>query len=142
VRYYLMSIKPKFGEEILSGAKKYELRRLAGPLVEPGDRVFLYFTKPVAAVAGHFTSGVVFIVPPRNLPRLLAELGDVGVGEEDVKYVEGARYAMLIQVKAPTQCAKPVKPADAGLRPPPSYRRIDKRAADQLLAMCNSNIQV
>jgi Uncharacterized conserved protein, COG4933 len=142
VRYYLMSIKPKFGEGILAGAKRYELRRLAGPLVEPGDQVFLYFTKPAAAVAGHFTSGVVFIVPPRNLLRLLAELGDVGVGEEDVKYVEGARYAMLIQVKAPTRCAKPVKLADAGLRPPPSYRRIDKRAADKLLALCNSNIQV
>jgi predicted transcriptional regulator len=38
VRYYLMSIKPKFGEGTLSGAKKYELRRLAGPLVEPGIR--------------------------------------------------------------------------------------------------------
>ncbi len=46
---------------------------------------------------------MVFLVPSRNLPRLLAELGDVGVGEEDVKYVEGARCAMLIQVKAPTR---------------------------------------
>jgi predicted transcriptional regulator len=46
---------------------------------------------------------VVFLVPSRNLPRLLAELGDVGVGEQGVKYVERARYAMLIQVKAPTR---------------------------------------
>jgi len=134
----LMSIKPKFGEEILSGAKKYELRRLAGPLVEPGDQIFLYFTKPAAAVAGHFVAGVVFLAPVENLPRLLKELGDVGIGEEDLKYVEGARYAMLIEVKNRARCAKLVKPADLGLRPPPSYRRIDKRTADKLLAMCNS----
>jgi len=59
-----------------------------------------------------------------------------------MKYVEGARYAMLIQVKTPTRCARPVKPAEAGLRPPPSYIRIDRRTADKLLALCNSNIQV
>ncbi len=133
-----MSIKPKFGEEILSGAKKYELRRLAGPLVEPGDQVFLYFTKPAAAVAGHFVAGIVFLAPVENLPRLLKELGDVGIGEEDLRYVEGARYAMLIEVKNSTRCTKPVKPADVGLRPPPSYRRIDKRTADKLLALCSS----
>jgi predicted transcriptional regulator len=118
--------------------KKYELRRLAGPLIEPGDHIFLYFTRPVAAVAGHFVAGVVFLAPVENLPRLLKELGDVGIGEEDLKYVEGARYAMLIEVKNRTRCAKLVKPADVGLRPPPSYRRIDKRTADKLLALCSS----
>jgi predicted transcriptional regulator len=138
VAFYLMSIKPKFGEEILAGVKKYELRRLAGPLIEPGDHIFLYFTRPVAAVAGHFVAGVVFLAPVENLPRLLKELGDVGIGEEDLKYVEGARYAMLIEAKNRARCAKLVKPADVGLRPPPSYRRIDKRSADKLLAMCNS----
>ncbi|MFZ8810639.1 MAG: hypothetical protein ACO2PN_21345 [Pyrobaculum sp.] len=136
--FYLMSIKPKFGEEILAGVKKYELRRLAGPLIEPGDYIFLYFTKPVAAVAGHFVAGVVFLTPVENLPRLLKELSDVGIGEEDLRYVEGAHYAMLIEAKNRALCAKTVKPADVGLRPPPSYRRIDKRTADKLLAMCNS----
>jgi Uncharacterized conserved protein len=139
---FLMSIKPKFGEEILAGVKRYELRRLAGPLVEPGDVVFLYFTRPVAAVAGYFTAGVVFLAPVENLPRLLAELGDVGVGEEDMKYAEGARLVMLIQVKDPVRCARPVRPGEAGLRPPPSYRRVDKRVAERFLALCNSNIQV
>ena len=138
VAFYLMSIKPKFGKEILAGVKKYELRRLAGPLIEPGDRVFLHFTRPVAAVAGHFVAGVVFLAPVENLPRLLKELGDVGIGEEDLRYVEGARYAMLIEVKNRARCAKSVKPADVGLRPPPSSRRIDKRTADKLLALCNS----
>jgi predicted transcriptional regulator len=106
--------------------------------VEPGDQVFLYFTKPAAAVAGHFVAGIVFLAPVENLPRLLKELGDVGIGEEDLRYVEGARYAMLIEVKNRTRCTKPVKPADVGLRPPPGYRRIDKRTADKLLALCSS----
>jgi predicted transcriptional regulator len=44
----------------------------------------------------------------------------------------------LIEVKNSTRCTKLVKLADVGLRPPPSYRRIDKRTADKLLAMCSS----
>lgn len=135
-RYILMSIKPRFGWEILSGRKKYELRRLAGPLVEPGDVVYLYFTKPTAAVAGRFTAGVVFVAPPSNIPQLLAELGDVGVGGEDMEYVRGARYAMLIQVREPAQCRAPVKLSDLGLRPPPSYRRLDRYTGGRLDVLC------
>jgi len=131
-----MSIKPKFGWAILRGEKRYELRRLVGRLIEPGDVVYLYFTKPVGVVHGLFEAGVVFLTPVKNLATLLAELGDVGVGEEDLKYVEGARYAMLIEVKNPRQCNKPVPPAEAGLRPPPSYMRIGKREAEALAELC------
>ncbi|NYR14405.1 hypothetical protein HC235_00140 [Pyrobaculum arsenaticum] len=131
-----MSIKPRFGDEILSGSKKYELRRLVGPLVELGDVVYLYFTRPVSAVAGRFTAGLVFIVPPENLGRLLAELGDVGIGEDDLKYVEGARYAMLIQVRNPARCRAAVRLSEIGEPPPPSYRKIAKKKAEQLATLC------
>lgn len=131
-----MSIKPKFGEEILKGLKKYELRRLVGPLVEPGDLVYLYFTKPVGAVVGRFTAGIVFLVPMRSISRLLGELGDVGIGAEDLEYVKGAKYAMLIQVKNLEACTAPVKLSEAGLRPPPSYRRLKGREAEALSRLC------
>lgn len=131
-----MSIKPRFGDEILSCSKRYELRRLVGPLVEPGDVVYLYFTRPVSAVAGRFTAGLVFIVPPENLGRLLAELGDVGVRKDDLKYVEGARYAMLIQVRDPARCRTAVRLSEIGEPPPPSYRKVAKKTADLLFALC------
>lgn len=131
-----MSIEPRFGWEILNGYKKYELRRLAGPLVEPGDVVYLYFTKPIAAMAGRFTAGIVFIAPPPNIPQLLAGLGDTGVGKEDMEHIRGARYALLIQVREPTQCRASVKLSDIGLRPPPSYRRLDKATGERLDELC------
>ncbi|ACB39891.1 conserved hypothetical protein [Pyrobaculum neutrophilum V24Sta] len=131
-----MSIKPQLGRQILAGQRRCELRRLAGPLVQPGDAVYLYFTKPAAAVAGRFTAGLVFIAPPRSLPRLLQQLGDCGVGEEDTRRVQGARYAVLIEARSPAPCAAPVPPAAAGLRPPPSYRRLDPRSAARLEALC------
>ena len=92
-----MSIKPRFGEEVLSGSKRYELRRLVGPLVEPGD---------------------------------------VGVGEEDLKYVEGARYAMLIQVRDPARCRTAVRLSEIGEPPPPSYRKVAKKKAERLATLC------
>ena len=131
-----MSIKPRFGEEVLSGSKRYELRRLVGPLVEPGDVVYLYFTRPVSAVVGRFTAGLVFVVPTENLGRVLAELGDVGVGEEDLKYVEGARYAMLIQVRDPSRCRTAVRLSEIGEPPPPSYRKVAKKKAERLATLC------
>jgi predicted transcriptional regulator len=131
-----MSIKPKFGEEIAQGVKRYELRRLVGPLIQPGDEIFLYFTRPVSAVMCAFRAGLVFLSPVRSLRRLLAELGSVGIGEEDLKYVEGARYAMLIEVRDLRKCLTPVRLHDVWLRPPPSYVRLRQDAAARLSHAC------
>lgn len=57
--------------------------------MEPGDLVYLYFTKPVGAVVGRFTAGILLLVPMWSISRLLGELGDVGIGAEDLEYVKG-----------------------------------------------------
>nr|KJR74186.1 MAG: hypothetical protein TU35_01640 [Thermoproteus sp. AZ2] len=131
-----MSIKPKFGEEILSGFKRYELRRVAAGLIEPGDVVYLYFTRPIAAVVGWFEAGVVYIAPPANLREVAAALGDIGLGDEDWRYVEGAKYAMLIEVKRRARCGRPLPLGELGLRAPPSYARLRPAAARELARLC------
>ena len=50
---YLMSIKPLFAEQILSGQKRYELRRRAGE-ISAGSLVVLYASNPVKAIVGEF----------------------------------------------------------------------------------------
>lgn len=135
-RVFLMSIKPKFGEGILSGSKRYELRRMAAGLIEPGDLVYLYFTRPVAAVAGWFEAGVVYIAPPANLREIATALGDIGLGEEDWRYAEGAKYAMLIEVKRRARCKRLLPPSEIGLRAPPSYARLRPAAARELARLC------
>lgn len=135
-RRFMMSIRPKFGEQILGGRKRYELRRMVAGLIEPGDLIYLYFSRPVSAVVGLFSAGVVYVAPPENLEKIAELLGDVGLGEEDWLYVRGARCAMLIEVRSPSRCARPLKLAELGLRPPPSYMRLSPSAARRLHGLC------
>jgi len=46
-----MSIKPKYGLEILRGRKKVELRGSVGTIT-PGDVVVLYLSSPIQAIGG------------------------------------------------------------------------------------------
>ncbi len=47
----IISIKPKFARAILSGEKSIELRRRIPP-IEAGSRLWIYETRPTAAVVG------------------------------------------------------------------------------------------
>jgi Uncharacterized conserved protein len=42
----LMSIKPGFGDAILDGRKRAELRRMVNGPITPGDLVVLYLSSP------------------------------------------------------------------------------------------------
>lgn len=134
----LMSIKPKFGVEILGGHKKYELRRLLGYLIKPGDSVLLYFTRPARVLAGEFTAGVVFVAEPRRLRAIVEELGDVGIYDEDWEYVEGAKMAMLIEARNPVKCANEVGVDEVKKYAfiPPSYSPLRRSAARKLKELC------
>ena len=47
----LLSVRPRFAESILEGAKSAEIRRLR-PTARPGTPVIIYATRPLAAVVG------------------------------------------------------------------------------------------
>ncbi len=126
---FLMSIKPWFGEDILKGTKKFELRRFVGGQIRPGDAVYLYFSSPVRAIMGKFTVGSVCVAPVVQLRELVSKLGEIGVGEEDWMYVTGSRLAMIIEVREPQPCARPIDPKSLGLKPPLSYYRLSKTAS-------------
>ncbi|MCD6409419.1 MAG: ASCH domain-containing protein [Candidatus Verstraetearchaeota archaeon] len=124
----LMSIKPRFGEQILAGVKKIELRRMFQPVVR-GDRVILYFSSPVKALVGEFTAGEVYSGAVEEVKRLVKKMGEVGVGEEDWLYVVGARRALAIEVMEPKRYPRMV-PLEVlrrripGFMPPMSYLRL------------------
>ena len=121
----LLSIKPKFAEEILSGAKRFELR--AGSGIPPGARVILYASSPVKAIVGEFTAGRVFVGSYEYVVRAVDSVPGSGVGEEDYGYIRGRRRrAMAIEVVNPVKYCKPIPLRElrrAGLRGPPrSYQ--------------------
>ena len=124
----LMSIKPKFGEHILAGEKKIELRKMFQPVMK-GDRILLYFSSPVKALVGEFTAGEVYSGAVEEVKRLVEKMGEVGIGEEDWLYVVGARRALAIEVVEPKRYPRMV-PLEVlrrripGFMPPMSYLRL------------------
>jgi len=120
-----MSIKPKYGLEILRGRKKVELRGFVGTIAS-GDVVVLYLSSPVQAIGGEFRVGrVVFGVD--EIKRLVEGLKDPGVDEEDWSYLIGRRRPMAIEVLDPLEyelkvTLQALRSEVPGFKPPRSYR--------------------
>ncbi|MHC1600939.1 MAG: DNA-binding protein [Candidatus Nezhaarchaeales archaeon] len=126
-RVLLMSIKPKYGYDILRGIKKIELRGFVGDIA-PGDIVVLYLSSPVQAICGEFRVGrVVFGLEEAR--RFVDNYGDSGVSDEDWLYVIGKKRPMAIEVLNPIEYPVKVTLSDLrrlipGFRPPLSYRSV------------------
>ncbi len=104
----LMSIKPGFGDAILDGRKKAELRRLVNAPITPGDTVILYLSSPRKAIEGFFRAERVYIGRRSELMRIARGLGDLGLREGDWNYVDEDREGMMIIVSEPRRCIKPL----------------------------------
>lgn len=71
----LMSIKPRYAEQILSGKKRVELRRMFSPRWA-GHRVVLYASNPVGALVGEAKIAHVVAAPPKDIwPAFGSQLG-------------------------------------------------------------------
>jgi len=121
----LMSIKPKYGLEILRGRKKVELRGFVGEIAS-NDVVVLYLSSPIQALGGEFKVGrVVFGV--EEIKRFVESIEDPGVDKEDWSYLVGKRRPMAIEVLGPVEyevkvTLRALREEVPGFRPPMSYR--------------------
>ncbi|RLG77621.1 MAG: DNA-binding protein [Thermoprotei archaeon] len=129
--YVLMSVKPVFANEILSGTKKYELRS-KGQRIETGDVVIVYASAPVKSIVGLFRVGEVFIVEYPELVRLFQRGVLRGVTERDIQFMYGKKRPILVlEVVEPKRIATPITLAELreimpGFRPPINYLRISR----------------
>lgn len=114
-RDVLMSIRPDYAEAILSGSKKYELRRRR-PSFAPGSRIVVYSSSPDQHLLGTFEAGAIHEADPAALWELVA--GQAGVTAE-VFYAYFARcdVGYAIEVLRPTR----LEPQRLRFRPPQSY---------------------
>ena len=124
-----MSIKPRYSRKIFAGLKKYELRRFTGTTIVEGSKIIVYESGHVKAIVGEFTAGKVFEGDYNTLRRMLSKHIGRGIDREDLKYIEGARRAMAIQVLNPTLYNIKVKLNQLrniipGFMPPISFRRL------------------
>lgn len=70
---YILSIKPKFVEKILSGDKKFEFRRIIPKNIGMGDVVYIYSSSPVKKVIGYFVVSTIIKDSKESLWRKTEE---------------------------------------------------------------------
>ena len=116
----IISIRPNFAAAILSGSKTVELRRRIPPL-EIGTRLWIYATRPTAAVLG--SAIVVAIV--RGTPDAVWEAYSEQAAithDEFNSYFEGAREAIGISLtnvrRVPPIEIEKLRQMRAGFHPP------------------------
>lgn len=119
-RVALLSIRPKYAEEILAGRKRVEFRRR--PLPQDVTRVVIYATAPVARVVGAFQVEAVDSTTPSEAWRQYHQVG--GIGREDFEsYYEGTDTAHVIRIRDVEIANSPfaLSEVDESLRPPQSF---------------------
>ena len=94
----IISIHPTYANAILAGEKTIELRRRT-PKLSSGMRLWIYATRPTAAVIGFVTVQQVARAHPRTIWQKHRD--GTGVDHESFKaYFEGAQEAIAIMLQA------------------------------------------
>lgn len=94
----IISIRPTYADAILAGTKTIELRRRV-PTVRSGTRLWIYATRPIAAVIGVATIADVTRAHPRTIWRRHADASGVDHASFQA-YFHGAQEAVAILLAA------------------------------------------
>jgi len=116
----LISIRACYIERILSGFKKYELRKS-----KPGKQVekfFVYVPAPVQKILYTFVPGKIMEDTPQNLWRKIGHLSGL-TEEEFLKYFNGARKGVAIEILNFRKLPEPLSIEDVlpGKKPPQNF---------------------
>lgn len=115
----ILSIKPEFVEEIISGKKKYEYRK---SIFKRNDisSVVVYATKPYGKVVGEFEIGNILIDEPKNIWEQTKEFSGITKSYFN-SYFKGSKKGFAIQIKDFKKYDNPLDlyDFDKGLKVPP-----------------------
>lgn len=120
----LISIRPRFAQDILAGTKTTELRRRA-PACKPGDVVVMYETSPTKAIVGIAIVEGIDDGPTEGLWK--AARGSAGVSREEYRsYFSGVVRGSAIRLSGARPLRRPIPLAEAqelapDFRPPQSW---------------------
>lgn len=123
----LLSIKPKYVEEIMNGNKKYEFRKSIFRYREAIELVYVYSTSPVKKIVGVFTIETIIEDHPRNLWEKFKEFS--GIEEKEFfTYFGRSKKGFAIGIGNVEVFGNPIDPKISipGFVPPLSFRYIDE----------------
>lgn len=116
----VFAIRPQFVAGFRSGAKQWEYRR-GRPLVEVGDTVLIYETRPTSAIVASAIVHAMFIGSPAEIWAETGHLGGIEKRTFDRYFVGRERGSALLLV--PTWLDESVK-LPAGMAAPQSWARL------------------
>jgi predicted transcriptional regulator len=124
----LLSIKPKYVEEIFKGNKKYEFRKSIFRLTDELERVYIYSTSPVKKIVGTFTIETIIEDHPKALWKKFKDFS--GISKNEFFNYFGANkkgYAIAIGEIEIFDCPSDPRIFIPDFVPPQSFRYIDKK---------------
>lgn len=132
----LLSIRPRFVEQILAGSKAVELRRVR-PRVNAGDLIVVYASGDQKAIVGAFAISAVVAEKPAKLWRRFGPKTGMSKREFD-SYFEGVSQGYGFEVGKRWQLPKPVtlavlRKTVPGFHPPQSYRYMEMQKIELIL---------
>ena len=126
-RTVLMSIKPKYVEEILKGTKHFEFRRV---LFKHGevDRIIIYASSPVKKVVAEFNIAGIITDSPEFLWERCKKYSGID-RESFMRYFSDKQKGFSIVIKDLTVYKRPIDPYERleNFRPPQSYMYLDDK---------------
>lgn len=123
----LLSVKPRFANAILDGAKSFEFRRLLFRKREV-KRVVIYASSPVQKVIGEFQVEEVLSMEPEELWSVTCHAAGLEKEKFD-EYFAGRGTAHALRVSRPQRYPEPLDLMSVcGIRrPPQSFQYIAER---------------
>ena len=121
----LLSIKPKYVDQILKGNKKYEFRKTVFNK-KKGAKVFIYATSPVKRIVATFTVNKIFEDTPEKLWELFHEYSGIDY-ENYMKYFHNKDKGYAIKIDDLNEFDEPIDPKsrNPSFNPPQSFYYID-----------------
>lgn len=114
----LLSIKPKYVEQIFAGNKLFEYRKVI--FKKNIDTIVIYETKPIGKIVGELKISRIYKDSPEQIWNKTSTYSDISKGDF-FQYFRGKEVAYAIEFK---KVIKYNKPIDIKGYPPQSYKYI------------------
>ena len=122
----ILSIKPKYVEEIVNGNKKFEFRKIVFKKYSKGDDIFIYSTSPVKKIIGKFRSNEIIAEHPEVLWDQLKD--DSGLDRKEFfDYFQNREHGFAIGIDDLEIFKIPIEPTSMipNFVPPQSFQYLD-----------------
>lgn len=120
----LLSIKPKYIEEINNGSKLYEFRKSI--FKNDVDVIIVYASSPTKKIVGQIIVDKIIVDTPQNLWSKYQKHSGI-IKEEFFEYFKNKEKGYAIKIKKYINYNEPIDPYEhnADFTPPQSYAYID-----------------